>query len=241
MKQLLLLSLFLAATIRLSAADPAEPNTLTPAEQKAGWKLLFNGKDFTGWSNFKSPGIRPGWKVQDGTMASVDPHDAGDLVTTEQFDSFELELEYNISVAGNSGIMFHVTQEGGRPWHSGPEIQLEDNVAAGDPQRCGWLYDLYRPPIDPKTGKPIDSTKPAGEWNHMRIVITPEKCEHIVNGVKYFDYVLGSDDFNARVAKSKFAKMPLFAKSGKGSLSLQGDHGKISFRNIKLRPVKASN
>jgi hypothetical protein len=58
-----------------------------------------------------------------------------------------------------------------------------------------------------------------------------------MNGTKYFEYVLGSDDFNARVAKSKFGKMPFFHKSNSGYISLQGDHGQVSFRNIKIRPI----
>lgn len=217
-------------------------NTLSAAEQAAGWELLFNGKDFTGWSNFKHPGVRPGWQVQDGALVCADPHNAGDLVTSRQFGAFELELDYNISVGGNSGIIFHVTDEGGAVWATGPEFQLEDNAKAADPQRCGWLYALYRPPLDPRTGKPLDATLPAGQWNHVRLVITPEKCEHWVNGVKYFDYVLGSEDFQQRVAASKFSKMPLFAKAGRGYLALQGDHGRISFRNLKARslPVKTS-
>ncbi len=239
MKWLLSFALALTATFRLFAADAATNDLLTSAEKKAGWKLLFNGKDFTGWHNFKARGVQKGWQVKDGTLACVDPHNAGDIVTTDKFDWFELELDYKIAVGGNSGIMFHVTDEGDRPWQTGPEIQLEDNKKAGDPERCGWLYALYRPPVDPKTNKPIDATKPAGEWNHLRIVITPEKCEHIVNGVKYFDYVLGSEDFKARVAKSKFGEMPLFAKSNIGYLALQGDHGQVSFRNIKLRPINA--
>ena len=40
-----------------------------------------------------------------------------------------------------------------RAWATGPEVQLEDNAAAADPVRCGWLYALYQPPIDPETGK----------------------------------------------------------------------------------------
>jgi hypothetical protein len=100
------------------------------------------------------------------------------------------------------------------------------------------LYALYQPPIDPKTDKPLDATKPAGQWNHMRIVISREKCLHEINGVKYFEYVLGSEDFNTRVAKSKFGRMPRFAKSDTGYLSLQGDHGQVSFRNIKILPLK---
>jgi hypothetical protein len=116
---------------------------------------------------------------------------------------------------------------------------LEDNAKAADPQRCGWLYALYQPPADPNTGKPIDATKPAGEWNHVRLVISPDKCIHEINGVKYFEYVLGSDDFKERAAKSKFGRMPHFAKSDTGFIALQGDHGQVSFRNIKVRTISA--
>jgi hypothetical protein len=241
MKQLFLTALILAAlaTPCLNAADAAQFNTLTGAEKAAGWKLLFDGKDLSGWHNFKREGVRPGWQVKDGALVCVDPHNAGDLVTTEQFDSFELQLDYNISEGGNSGIMYHVTDEGNAAWATGPEFQLEDNAKAADPQRCGWLYALYQPPTDPKTEKPLDATKPAGQWNHLRLLVTPEKCEHEINGVKYFEYVLGSEDFKQRVAKSKFSTMPLFAKSSTGYLALQGDHGQVSFRNIKLRPIAA--
>ncbi len=226
-----------SCSTRNCAACHGQPNTLSSREQAAGWKLLFNGKDTAGWSNFKTNTIRSGWQVQDGTLACVDPKNAGDLVTSEQFDWFELELEYNISRAGNSGIMYHVTDDAKSVWATGPEFQLEDNVEAHDPVRCGWLYALYEPPVDPKTGKTLDATKPVGQWNHIRLVISPEKCEHIINGVKYFEYVLGSDDFNSRVAKSKFGKMKFFAKSNRGYLSLQGDHGQVSFRNIKIHPI----
>ena len=235
--QWIALALITATTRWLTAAEDARVNALTNAEEAAGWKLLFDGKTLHGWHNFKREGVRPGWQVKDGTLACVDPHNAGDLVTSEKFDWFELELDYNISEGGNSGIMFHVTDEGNAAWATGPEFQLEDNAKAGDPQRCGWLYALYQPPTDPKTGKPIDATKPPGEWNRVRLVISPEKCEHYINGVKYFDYVLGSDDFKERVAKSKFSTMPLFAKSNSGYLSLQGDHGQVSFRSIRIRPI----
>lgn len=219
----------------------AQMNKLTDEEQAAGWKLLFNGADLTGWHNFRRQDIRPGWKVQDGILVCADPHDAGDLCTAEQFDWFELQLEYNISAGGNSGIMYHVTDEGRSAWATGPEFQLEDNAAAADPVRCGWLYALYQPPIDPSTGKTLDATRPAGQWNHVRLLISPATCEHAINGVTYFEYVLGSEDFRQRVAKSKFGRMPLFAKSGRGYIALQGDHGQVSFRNIKIRSIQAQN
>ena len=241
MKPTLLIGLALSITVALGlpAADESKINSLTDEEKAAGWQLLFNGQDLKGWHNFKREGVRPGWQVKDGALACVDPHDAGDLVTTGKFDWFELQLDYNISPGGNSGIMYHVTDEGRAAWATGPEFQLEDNAKGADPQRCGWLYALYQPPADSKTGKPIDATKPAGEWNHIRLLITPEKCEHEINGVKYFQYVLGSEDFNQRVAQSKFGKMPLFAKSNTGYIALQGDHGQVSFRNIKIRPIAA--
>lgn len=235
----LALGLVAAAGLRLSAAEDSMINTLSKAEKAAGWKLLFDGKDFNGWHNFKAEGVKPGWQVKDGVLVCVDPHNAGDLVTTEKFEWFELQLDYNISEGGNSGIMYHVTDEGRSAWMTGPEVQLEDNAKAADPQRCGWLYALYQPSIDPKTSKPLDATKPAGEWNQIRLVITATKCEHYVNGIKYLDYVLGSEDFKERVAKSKFGRMPLFAKSTSGFISLQGDHGQVSFRNIKIRPLDA--
>lgn len=218
-----------------SCCAQEKPNTLTKAEQADGWQLLFDGQTFNGWHNFKQDGIRPGWQVTNDTLVCVNPHEAGDIVTSNKFDWFELQLDYNISVAGNSGIMYHVTDDGPRIWSTGPEFQLEDNVAAVDKIRCGWLYALYQPPIDPTTGKTLDATKPVGQWNHVRLVISPAKCIHEINGVKYFEYVLGSDDFKERVAKSKFGKMPFFAKSDTGFIGLQGDHGSVAFRNIKIR------
>ena len=227
------------ATLGIARAEDAPINTLTPAEKAAGWQLLFDGADFNGWHNFKREGVRPGWKVIDGALVCADPHNAGDIVTSNKFDWFDLQLDYNISEAGNSGIMFHVTDEGNAVWATGPEFQLEDNQKAADKIRCGWLYALYQPPIDPATGKTLDATKPVGQWNHVRLLVTPEKCVHEINGVKYFEYVLGREDFNNRVAHSKFSQMPNFAKSDAGYISLQGDHGQVSFRNIKIRPIKA--
>lgn len=225
----------LFASTQLGSAAETAPNTLSPAERAAGWELLFNGTNFAGWHSFKKAGVLPGWEVKGGALVCANPRDAGDLVTTDQFGAFELQLDYNISPAGNSGIMYHVTDQGDHVWQTGPEFQLEDNALAADPQRCGWLYALYQPPVDPATGKILDATKPVGQWNHVRLLVTPQKCVHEINGVKYFEYVLGSADFKARVAKSKFSKMPHFAQSPTGFIALQGDHGAVEFRNIKIR------
>ena len=220
--------------ILLSAHAQADqpPNTLTDEEKAQGWKLLFDGKTTQGWRNYKKSDVGDGWKIEDGTL-SWSQKNAGDIITAEQYGSFELSLEYKISPAGNSGLMFHVTEEGDKAWHTGPEIQIQDNKEGHDPQKAGWLYQLYR--------SEKDATKPAGQWNQLRIVITPEKCEHFMNGVKYCEYVKGSDDWKERVAKSKFAKMPNFGKATSGYICLQ-DHGNpVSFRNIKIRVLNGKS
>ena len=209
-----------------SAADQAL-NTLTPDEQKAGWKLLFDGKTTSGWRNYKSKTMSDGWQVVDGALTRVKP--AGDIVTLDEYDYFELSLEYKISRAGNSGVMFHVTEDFPKPWQTGPEVQILDNKEGADPQKSGWLYQLYK--------SDTDATKPAGEWNRLRILITPEKSEVYMNGVKYYEFVIGSQDWNDRVAKSKFKDMPMFGKAGKGYIDLQDHDGEVAFRNIKIRPL----
>ena len=209
-------------------ADAGPLNALSDQEQKAGWRLLFDGQTTAGWRNYGKPGISSGWKVVDGALSRVGKR-AGDIITLDQFAAFELSLEYKISEAGNSGIMFHVTEEGEHPWETGPEVQIIDNVRGHDPQKSGWLYDLYR--------ARTDATRPVGQWNQMRIIITPEKCEHYLNGVKYVQYVKGSKDWDERVAASKFRDMPRFGKATSGHICLQ-DHGNpVSFRNIKIRPI----
>ena len=84
----------------------------------------------------KKTGISDGWKVEDGALVRKGAG-AGDIVTADQYDSFELSIEYKISKGGNSGIMFHVTEELDAPWQTGPEIQVQDNVDGHDPAEGG--------------------------------------------------------------------------------------------------------
>ena len=127
-------SLFALAT--LTSTTEAGQNELTEAESRSGWKLLFDGKTTDGWRNYKKDAVSDGWKIEEGVLSRVGKG-AGDIITTGQFEHFELQLEYRISKGGNSGLMFHVTEENQRPWHSGPEIQIQDNVDGHDPQKAG--------------------------------------------------------------------------------------------------------
>lgn len=211
-----------------SAFGQDAPNTLSAEEKKEGWKLLFDGKSMDHWRNFKKDKVSDGWAVKDGEIHWT-KKGAGDIITRESYMGFEFKVDYKISKGGNSGLMFHVTEDGNTPWKTGPEIQIQDNKDGHDPQKAGWLYQLYK--------SDTDATNPAGEWNTLHVLITPDKCEQYMNGKKYCEYVKGSDDWNERVAKSKFGKMPLFGKANNGHICLQ-DHGNIvAFRNIKVRRV----
>lgn len=220
-------------------------NGLTEAQKRGGWQMIFDGKTTKGWRNYKKDGIGEGWQVKDGALVRA-KGGAGDIITAKKYKFFELSLEYNISKGGNSGIMFHVTEDGGAPWHTGPEIQVQDNVDGHDPQKAGWLYQLYQPvtpdwakrfaaQVGKKVSDETDATRPAGQWNHMYLRIAPNQCEVVMNGVSYYYFNVGDDDWNKRVAKSKFAKFEGFGKAGEGHICLQ-DHGNlVSYRNIKLR------
>jgi len=228
----MLISLIVATSLATHHEAPkpgAADNTLSPVEQRKGWKLLFDGSSTKGWHNFKEKSIAPGWTIQDGILSSTDPSNAGDILTEEKFDKFELKLDYKMTAGGNSGIMFHVENAGEHAWHSGPEVQVYDNSADPKGQLAGWLYQLY--------SSKVDSTRPVGEWNTLNIQITDKQCWTKMNGVLYYSFDLTSEDFKTRLSKSKFGNMPRFNKLSKGSIAIQGDHGVVSFRNIKIRPI----
>lgn len=230
MKQILIVVALTFAAVAVSfSQDSAAPNTLTEKEKSAGWKLLFNGKDTSQLKAYKKDAVSAKWIVKDGEIV-WNGKGAGDILTKEQFEAFEFSVDYKISEGGNSGIMFHVRETEKTPWRTGPEIQIQDNELGKDPQKAGWLYQLYE--------SETDATKPVGEWNTIRLFVTPTNSTVWVNGVKYYDFVKGSKDWNERVKKSKFSKMPNFGKPTKGHLCLQ-DHGNVvAFRNIKVRVVK---
>ena len=221
---------FLLLTLPL-AADHHQSNELTAAEKKAGWTLLFDGKSTEHFRNYKKESVSPKWEVKDGVL-TLTGKGGGDIITRKEYDSFEFTVDYRISKGGNSGLMFHVKETEATPWRTGPEIQIQDNIDGHDAQKAGWLYQLYRP------AKGVDATKPAGEWNTLKVLITPKKCVQWMNGTKYVEYVKGSGDWDKRVAASKFSKFKNFGKATKGHLCLQ-DHGNVvSFKNIKVREVK---
>jgi hypothetical protein len=220
----------LASAVLATGALAQPMNTLTPEEKKAGWKLLFDGRTTEGWRGFKAPVPDAGWHVADSAL-SPDPKASQDIMTKAMFGDFELAFDWKIGPKGNSGVMYRVTEDGERTYWSGPEYQVLDNSRGEPPlQRAGALYDLYAPSQD--------VTKPVGEYNQGRIVVRRGHVEHWLNGVKVVEYELGSEDFKAKVAASKFKAWPMFGQGARGHIALQNHGDPVAYRNIKVRELK---
>jgi hypothetical protein len=228
------LLLVLALALSASVLPAAAPNSLTPAEKSAGWKLLFDGRSLDGWRGYKTAEIGAGWKAQDGELVLTQGK-SGDLVTKEEFGDFELVFDWKISAGGNSGVIYRAGLGDSAPHRTGPEYQVLDNVAATDNKLAnhlaGSLYDLG-------PGVPRDAAKPAGEWNSSRLVVRGWKVEHWLNGRMLAAADLASPEGKALIAASKFKAVPKFASLSRGHIALQ-DHGYVvSYRSIKIRELK---
>jgi hypothetical protein len=200
---------------------------------RSAWRPLFDGTTMDAWRGYKSATIPAGWHIVDGTLAKE--HGTGDLVSKDEFGDFELELEWKIGEAGNSGIFYRGTEEYDHIYWTGPEYQLLDNVKAADNKtpltRAGSVYGLYP--------APDGHDKPVGEWNTTRIVARGAHVEHWLNGFKMEEYELRSPDWEARVKASKFGAWPNYGRAKKGHIGLQGDHnGTLAFRNIRIRELQ---
>ena len=216
---------------------------LQPAAPGAGpWKSLFDGKSLDAWRIFKSdkaPRLCGAgettacWEIKDGVLQK--DGNANDLASKEQFGDFELELEWKIGRAGNSGVFYRGTDEYNAIYWSAPEYQLLDNVNAADNKKnnhlAGSVYDLY--------AAPEDAAKPAGEWNQTRIVAKGNHVEHWLNGKKVASYDVGSADWDTALKASKFTPYPNFAKAPKGYFGIQGNHpGTLALRTIRVRELQ---
>ncbi len=223
--------LALVFCINQNAAAASGQNQLTAEELKAGWKLLFDGVSLKGWRGYGKPEAPDhGWAVENGILKCVAHGNGGDIITVDEYNSFDLEWDWSIPAKANNGIKYLVTEK--RPTARGHEYQMiDDAIVAGKPrQSTASFYDVLAP--DPQ--KPL---KPVGEWNHSRVLVQGNHVEHWLNGKKVLEYELGSPELKAAIAKSKFKTTPGFADKIKGPILLTEHHDEASFRNIKIREL----
>jgi hypothetical protein len=198
----------------------------------SAWQSLLDDHDATAWSGWKTPGLPAGWQVAAGVLSKNGPVE--DLVSNRSYRNFELELDWKIGKEGNSGVFYRGTREYDRIYWSAPEYQLLDDANAPDGREritaAGSAYALY--------GTPAGVVRPFDHWNQTRLIVNGNHVEHWLNGSKVLEYELGSADWKARVAASKFSAYPHYGLAAEGLLGLQGDHpGALSLRHIRIREL----
>lgn len=231
-KQKILGTLLLAAGLSMAVLAPAAAAADDAPMPAKGWQTLFDGKMTDAFRGWRSDGMPSGWRVVNGELTKQGNVD--DLVTRTEYGSFELELEWKIGKAGNSGVFYRGTREYDEIYWSGPEYQLLDDANANDGKSrltaAAAAYGIYP--------SPAGVVKPFGEWNKTRILIKGEHVEHWLNGQKVVEYDLASPDWKAKVAASKFSKYPKYGLAKKGLIGIQGDHpGELALRHIRIREL----
>lgn len=230
----------LALSLLTLSASAQQPNTLTKKEKKAGWKLLFNGTNAEGWHTYLKTEPSAAWKVEDGALtldqqAKKDGAPGGDLVTNEEYENYELTLEWKIAEGGNSGIIFgvHEDPQFKATYLTGPEMQVLDDAKHPDGKyekhNSGDLYDMK------KSAK--YAAKPVGQWNKVKIVKKDGKLTFWLNGVKTIETTMGGEEWKTLLANSKFKNWKGFGEYAKGHIALQ-DHGdQVWYRDIKIHTL----
>ena len=211
-------------------------NKLTAEENEDGWKLLFNGNNFNGWTASDGSPISDGWKVIDGAMTAIKDGKGGDIMSMENYSDFDLILDYKIEPGVNSGVKYYFTkyENGGM---LGMEYQIIDDKTGEDIHKANHLTGSFYDVLPPDKSKKIVNDPP--QWNTLRIVSQEKIVEHWLNGVKILSYERGSDIYKNAVAKSKFNKTdPAFGMVEKGHIMLQEHGGVVSFKNIKIKEHK---
>lgn len=223
----LLLTLWLP--IQISAVVQL-PNTLSQEEKEAGWRLLFDGKQISGWRSYGSDSFpASGWVIEDGTLHKQAGKRPGDIMTVDTYEDFELSWEWKLNARGNNGVKYFIIPE--RNATVGHEYQMIDDAAVKDPySSCASFYLVVKPSED----KPM---RPMGQWNHSRILVRGNHVEHWLNGAKVLEYECGSPEIMSRIPETKFRRWDGFGKKVRGHILLTDHSDPCWYRNIKIREL----
>jgi len=210
------------------------------------WIHLFDGTSTKGWRAYNGESLPSKWTIKDSVLTfdtnlqlEKDMKGGGDIIYfLEEFENFELYLEWKLPEGGNSGVFYHLKEGFNTPYEVGPEYQLLDddgwekinNATLEQWQKAGADYAMY----SPNNNKTINS---AGKWNTSKIIFTPEKVEHWINGEKILSFVPWSEDWYNRKSKSKWKDAEKYGAFKKGYIGLQDHDSPLWFRNIKIRKL----
>jgi hypothetical protein len=185
--------------------------------------------------------VKNGTLFMDATAKkSLPGSEGGDLVTNEEYENFDLRLEWKIGLKGNSGVIFYIHEDPVKypnTYETGMEMQVLDNgtpIRRGHDDaklyshRAGDLYDLLASK---------EAVKAQGEWNRVEIISKKGHLDFFINGIHTLTTTMWNDYWKQMIAISKFKDMPGFGTFRKGKISLQ-EHGEdVWFRNIRIKTL----
>lgn len=233
-RNLVILLAFSFLFISFTSNNKQKDNTLSSKEKKEGWILLFDGKSTGGWRSYQNKQT-DNWDVKNGELycKTEGVTNRADLITANKYENYELQIDWKIAPKMNSGIVYMVTEENGATYESGPEYQLIDDVGypgkLSDKQLSGSNYDMHAPSAKP--------AKPAGEFNHTKIIVNKGHVEHWLNGTRVVDYQLWTPEWEQAKANSKWKDVKSYGMSKAGHIALQDHGGGVAFKNIKIKPL----
>ncbi len=220
---------FVAGNAAAAENTTAADNVLTSKEKKDGWRLLFNGRDHTGWRC--NNGKKIATPVDQGSLV---PYKSGGYLVLHDdlFADFVLRCDVRWEAEHcNSGIFFRVSDKK-NPVHTGFEVQVMSGAGLSK-HDMGAIYDLAAPTKN--------MGKPAGEWNAIEIRCQGPNIQVKVNGRVVS--TLNCDDFDqpgvcpdGQKHKFKIGGKPVAVKNfaRRGYLGFQ-DHGqRVWYKNIRL-------
>ncbi len=202
--------------------------SLTDEEKKDGWQWLWDGKDTGVWQGAVPDYFpRDRWEMKDSVLTVAErgantPVNIEDLVTKEQYRSFDLQWKFRLTEGAAGGLVYLFNPASGFP---GLEFQLQDNETTGDTIAVHSLASLYGIKAAELKSRHI---RPAGEWNHARLVVRPDKrVEHWLNGIKALEYSLDDEEL----------KKILPQNSLQGNILLKDEGTQVSFRDFKIKQL----
>ena len=210
------------------------------------WIYMFDGKTTDGWRGYNKETLPKKWEVINGELTfntelklEKDWDGGNDIIYyKEQFENFELYLEWKLPKGGNSGVFYHVQEGYNAPHNISPEYQILDddgweeinNAKLKNWQKAGSNYGMHAPNISKKLN-------PSGQWNSSRIIYDNNKVEHWLNGKIILSFFKDSDDWNKKRNSEIFRDKTDYGKFKKGYIALQDHDTPIWFRNIRIKKL----
>jgi len=234
-------------TDNLTPVENYTLNTLSEQEKALGFKMLFNGKDLTGFrSAFKTTAPPAVWTVEEGQLhvnssGGKESGNGGDILTNEKFGAFELVFDFKLTEGANSGVKYFVNETYNSGMSAiGLEYQVLDDEKHPDAKlgtvgnrTLASLYDII-----PSNKNDKRFQKKIGEWNQGRIIVYPNNIvQHWLNGFKVLEYERKSNIFKVLVAHSKHAKWEGYGSQDEGAILFQEHGDSVFYKNIKIRKI----